>query len=93
MTYRSDPPTVGGVEALGLIGIQLMDTASQCLNGFLMGNPAETISSRAFRSDLDSVWHLVRRVLDVTLSPINRDWCCNSYNRCLERSKRLLRDQ
>ena len=93
MTYRSNPPTVGGLEALGLIGIQLMDTASQCLNGFLMGNPAETISSRAFRSDLDSVWHLVRRVLDVTLSPSDRDWCCNSYNRCLERSKRLLRDQ
>ena len=67
MTYRSDPPTIGGLEAIALIGIHLMDTASQCLNGFLLGNPAETISSRAFRSDVDSVWHLVRRILDVTL--------------------------
>ena len=92
MTFRSERPVSDICEGIGLLGLHLVDTGSQLLNGLLLGNPAETISSRAFRSDVGSFWYLVRRVLDAVLSPRKRDWCSWSYQRCLERSKRLLRD-
>ncbi len=93
MTSRSNRAVLDIFEAVGLVALHLVDTASHAANGLLLGNPAETIGSRAFRSYEGSVWYLVRRVLDAVLSPRQRDWCCCSYERCLERSKRLLRNE
>jgi hypothetical protein len=59
------------------------------INALIGGNPAETLSSRAFRTDT-RIWNLIRRILDLLLTPRADNYCCKSYNRCLERSKALL---
>ena len=94
MTFRSDMgPSTAKVQAAVRLACHVMDSLSQGLNGLLWGNPAETLSSRAFRANLGTFWHWLRRLLDSLLTPRTQDWCCRSYNRCLERSKSLLRDE
>jgi len=70
-----------------------MDSLSQGLNGLCGGNSAETLSSRAFRSEEGTFWHWVRRLLDTLLTPRTLNWCAYSYERSLERAKLLLRNK
>ena len=70
--------------------VDLIDGLSIALNILFGGNPAETISSRAFRTTESCFWRIVRRILDTLLTPRADNHCCKSYNRCLERSKALL---
>ena len=70
--------------------VDLIDGMSIALNILFGGNPAETISSRAFRTTESCFWRIVRRILDTLLTPRADNHCCKSYNRCLERSKALL---
>jgi len=69
--------------------VDLIDGMSMAINALIGGNPAETLSSRAFRTDT-RIWNLIRRILDLLLTPRADNYCCKSYNRCLERSKALL---
>jgi len=69
--------------------VDLIDALSMAINALLGGNPAETLSSRAFRTDT-VFWNIFRRTLDLVLTPRADNYCCKSYNRCLERSKALL---
>lgn len=69
--------------------VDLMDSVSMAVNALIGGNPAETLSSRAFRTDT-RIWNIIRRILDLLLTPRADNYCCKSYNRCLERSKALL---
>ena len=69
--------------------VDLGDGLSMTINALIGGNPAETLSSRAFRTDT-RIWNLIRRILDLLLTPRADNYCCKSYNRCLERSKALL---
>lgn len=69
--------------------VDLSDGLSMTINAVIGGNPAETLSSRAFRTDT-RIWNLIRRILDLLLTPRADNYCCKSYNRCLERSKALL---
>jgi len=69
--------------------VDLSDGLSMTINALIGGNPAETLSSRAFRTDT-RIWNLIRRILDLLLTPRADNYCCKSYNRCLERSKALL---
>tara|TARA_Y100000991_G_scaffold178198_1_gene140462 strand:+ start:262 stop:522 length:261 start_codon:yes stop_codon:yes gene_type:complete len=69
--------------------VDLGDGLSMTINAMIGGNPAETLSSRAFRTDT-RIWNLIRRILDLLLTPRADNYCCKSYNRCLERSKALL---
>lgn len=69
--------------------IDLIDGVSMAINGLIGGNPAETLSSRAFRTD-SRLWDLLGKILDLVLTPRADNYCCKSYNRCLERSKALL---
>ena len=74
--------------ALGYV-VEVIDGLSMAINALIGGNPAETLSSRAFRTDT-RIWNLIRRILDLLLTPRADNYCCKSYNRCLERSKALL---
>ena len=74
--------------ALGYV-VEVIDGLSMAVNALIGGNPAETLSSRAFRTDT-RIWNLIRRILDLLLTPRADNYCCKSYNRCLERSKALL---
>lgn len=69
--------------------VEVIDGLSMAVNALIGGNPAETLSSRAFRTDT-RIWNLIRRILDLLLTPRADNYCCKSYNRCLERSKALL---
>jgi hypothetical protein len=69
--------------------VEVIDGLSMAINALIGGNPAETLSSRAFRTDT-RIWNLIRRILDLLLTPRADNYCCKSYNRCLERSKALL---
>jgi len=69
--------------------VDLIDGVSMAINALIGGNPAETLSSRAFRTDT-RIWNIIRRILDLLLTPRADNYCCKSYNRCLERSKALL---
>ena len=69
--------------------VEVIDGVSMAINALIGGNPAETLSSRAFRTDT-RIWNLIRRILDLLLTPRADNYCCKSYNRCLERSKALL---
>jgi len=69
--------------------VDLIDGLSMAINALIGGNPAETLSSRAFRTDT-RIWNIIRRILDLLLTPRADNYCCKSYNRCLERSKALL---
>lgn len=69
--------------------VEVIDGVSMAVNALIGGNPAETLSSRAFRTDT-RIWNLIRRILDLLLTPRADNYCCKSYNRCLERSKALL---
>lgn len=69
--------------------VDLIDGVSMAVNALIGGNPAETLSSRAFRTDT-RIWNIIRRILDLLLTPRADNYCCKSYNRCLERSKALL---
>jgi len=69
--------------------VEVIDGVSMAVNALIGGNPAETLSSRAFRTDT-RIWNIVRRILDLLLTPRADNYCCKSYNRCLERSKALL---
>ena len=69
--------------------VDLIDGLSMAINALTGGNPAETLSSRAFRTDT-RIWNIIRRILDLLLTPRADNYCCKSYNRCLERSKALL---
>ena len=73
----------------GFYVVDVIDGMSMAINGLIGGNPAETLSSRAFRTDT-RIWNLIRRILDLLLTPRADNYCCKSYNRCLERSKALL---
>ena len=74
--------------ALGYV-VEVIDGVSMAVNALIGGNPAETLSSRAFRTDT-RIWNIIRRILDLLLTPRADNYCCKSYNRCLERSKALL---
>ena len=74
--------------ALGYV-VEVIDSVSMAVNALIGGNPAETLSSRAFRTDT-RIWNIIRRILDLLLTPRADNYCCKSYNRCLERSKALL---
>ena len=69
--------------------VEVIDGVSMAVNALIGGNPAETLSSRAFRTDT-RIWNIIRRILDLLLTPRADNYCCKSYNRCLERSKALL---
>jgi hypothetical protein len=69
--------------------VEVIDGLSMAINALIGGNPAETLSSRAFRTDT-RIWNLIRRIIDLLLTPRADNYCCKSYNRCLERSKALL---
>lgn len=69
--------------------VEVIDGVSMAINALIGGNPAETLSSRAFRTDT-RIWNLIRRIIDLLLTPRADNYCCKSYNRCLERSKALL---
>ena len=69
--------------------VDVIDGLSMAINALIGGNPAETLSSRAFRTDT-RIWNIIRRILDLLLTPRADNYCCKSYNRCLERSKALL---
>ena len=69
--------------------VEVIDGVSMAVNALIGGNPAETLSSRAFRTDT-RIWNLIRRIIDLLLTPRADNYCCKSYNRCLERSKALL---
>ena len=69
--------------------VEVIDGMSMAINALIGGNPAETLSSRAFRTDT-RIWNLIRRIIDLLLTPRADNYCCKSYNRCLERSKALL---
>ena len=69
--------------------VDLIDGVSMAINALIGGNPAETLSSRAFRTD-SRLWNLLGKILDLVLTPRADNYCCKSYNRCLERSKALL---
>ena len=69
--------------------VDLTDSVSMAINALIGGNPAETLSSRAFRTDT-RIWNLLGKILDLVLTPRADNYCCKSYNRCLERSKALL---
>lgn len=69
--------------------VDVIDGLSMAVNALIGGNPAETLSSRAFRTDT-RLWNIIRRILDLLLTPRADNYCCKSYNRCLERSKALL---
>lgn len=69
--------------------VDVIDGLSMAINALIGGNPAETLSSRAFRTDT-RLWNIIRRILDLLLTPRADNYCCKSYNRCLERSKALL---
>lgn len=69
--------------------VEVIDGVSMAINALIGGNPAETLSSRAFRTDT-RIWNIIRRIIDLLLTPRADNYCCKSYNRCLERSKALL---
>lgn len=69
--------------------VEVIDGVSMAINALIGGNPAETLSSRAFRTDT-RIWNIIRRIIDLLLTPRTDNYCCKSYNRCLERSKALL---
>ena len=69
--------------------VEVIDGVSMAINALIGGNPAETLSSRAFRTDT-RIWNFIRKILDLLLTPRADNYCCKSYNRCLERSKALL---
>lgn len=69
--------------------VEVIDGLSMAINALIGGNPAETLSSRAFRTDT-RIWNIIRRIIDLLLTPRADNYCCKSYNRCLERSKALL---
>lgn len=69
--------------------VDVIDGLSMAVNALIGGNPAETLSSRAFRTNT-RLWNIIRRILDLLLTPRADNYCCKSYNRCLERSKALL---
>lgn len=69
--------------------VEVIDGVSMAVNALIGGNPAETLSSRAFRTDT-RIWTIIRRIIDLLLTPRADNYCCKSYNRCLERSKALL---
>lgn len=69
--------------------VDVIDGLSMAINALIGGNPAETLSSRAFRTNT-RLWNIIRRILDLLLTPRADNYCCKSYNRCLERSKALL---
>jgi hypothetical protein len=69
--------------------VEVIDGLSMAINALIGGNPAETLSSRAFRTDT-RIWNLIRRIIDLLLTPRADNYCCKSYHRCLERSKALL---
>ena len=69
--------------------VEVIDGLSMAINALIGGNPAETLSSRAFRTDT-RIWNIIRRIIDLLLTPRADNYCCKSYNRCLKRSKALL---
>lgn len=93
-TFRSEKGPVRKNIKRGIhLATHAMDSLSQGLNGLCGGNPAETLSSRAFRSAEGTFWHWVRRLLDTLLTPRTLNWCAYSYERSLERAKLLLRNK
>tara|TARA_R100001440_G_scaffold18981_2_gene32081 strand:- start:3045 stop:3365 length:321 start_codon:yes stop_codon:yes gene_type:complete len=83
------PRAKKALKQAGFYVIDLIDGVSMAINALIGGNPAETLSSRAFRTDT-RIWNVFGKTLDLVLTPRADNYCCKSYNRCLERSKALL---
>ena len=72
--------------------IHVGDATSQWVNTvFLLGDPNESISGRAYRMNHHFVWGIIEKVINWLLSPFEQNHCQKAYDADYDRAARLLR--